>query len=165
MYKSFIQRVKTKQDVYKLQDELDLLLKALYQNKDKYDDILLNSIRNWVGQLISEEVSKNQISIEDYLQGLKKELEIVKVINLTISFEPTSSAIEHICNWARQNLDQQIVIDFITDPKIIAGAIISYKGKYIDLSLLTKFNESFDELIQKISQRPTITRQKVNLNS
>jgi hypothetical protein len=159
MYNAFIQKVKTRQDVYKLQDEVDLLLKALYQNKDKYDDVLNNSIRNWVAELILEEVEKNKVSIDNYLQGLKRQLESVKAINLTISFEPTPSAIENICNWVRQNLGQGIVINFVIDPKIIAGAIISYKGKYIDLSLLTKFNESFDELIRNIPQKAATTKE------
>ena len=153
MYSEIIQQLRTKEETYQLLDEVDLLLKTIYQNTSMYDDVLCNDIRKWVKDMITNEMEKEKKGKEEYLEGLKGDIDKLKVLDLNISFEPSSSTVDHVSSWVRQNLGETIIINFIYDPKIIAGATISYNGRYIDLSLLTKFNQSFAEISGKIIQQ------------
>jgi hypothetical protein len=153
MYSEIIKRLRTKEETYQILDEVDLLLKTIYQNTSKYDDIIINDIRKWVKDMITSEIEKEKIDKEEYLKGLKEVINKLKVLDLTISFDPSSSTVNHISSWVRQNLGETVIINFIYDPKIIAGATISYNGRYIDLSLLAKFNQSFEEISGKIIQQ------------
>jgi hypothetical protein len=153
MYSEIIQQLRTKEETYYLLDEVDLLLKTIYRSTSKYDDVLINDTRKWVADIITNEMEKEKIGKEEYLKGLKGEINKLKVLDLTISFEPSNSTVNHISSWVKENLGETIIINFINDPKIIAGAMISYNGRYIDLSLLTKFNQSFAEISGKIIQQ------------
>ena len=153
MYSEIIQMLKTKEETYQILDEVDLLLKTIYHYSTMYDEVLNNDIRKWVKDMVTNEMEKEKIGKEDYYKGLKEAIDKLKVLDLTISFEPTGSAVDHISFWVKENLGEEIIINFIHDPKIIAGATISYNGRYLDLSLLEKFNQSFKEISENIIQQ------------
>ena len=153
MYSEIIHKLSTKEETYQLLDEVNSLLNSLYQSTTDYDDVLINGTRKWVADMITNEMEKEKIGKEEYLKGLKVEINKLKIMDLTISFEPSSSTVNHISSWVKENLGESIIINFINDPKIIAGATISYNGRYIDLSLLAKFNQSFAEISGKIIEQ------------
>jgi len=69
------------------------------------------------------------------------------LIKLEIAFEPSEDFLLNIKKWLKENVQQETVLQIKTNPNIVAGLIIEYQGKYLDLSLAKKI----DEIIETIT--------------
>jgi hypothetical protein len=150
MFSQILSRLEQKSDIDLLRQEVDLMLDALYMQEGKYLELVRSEVRNWVLQAVDEEIASLGISREKYLKDLQEALTKFNLLELKVAFEPTSSNIENIHNWARKNISEYIVLELIYDPKLIGGAIITYKGKYLDLSLVKKFDLAFKEITSNL---------------
>ena len=127
--------VYTKDDLAKTSEEVDLLEKALY-----YTDPLIfeKTLKEEVGESFSLVLkalfAKNQDK-KQILKDLKASLANFQTLDLKIAFEPSQATLEKITTWAKANLGELVVVNCEFDPQIIAGAEISFAGKYTDASL------------------------------
>ena len=143
MYEALLDKLKTKEEVAVLEVEVEDLLANLYKITNDFDTTLKGSVRAWVYELVSVEISKSNVDKVKYFEDLKTELSKFKVLELTLAVEPNYSLIENIHDWLRQNIGKGIVIDVDYDSSVIAGSIISFNGHYLDLSLRKSFDEVF----------------------
>ncbi len=63
-----------------------------------------------------------------------------KVLELTVAYSLSQSYLESLLLWARENIDPRIELTVKVDSGVVAGAIISYQGRYLDLSLGPKLD-------------------------
>ena len=64
-------------------------------------------------------------------------------MKLTLAFEPDRTSLQKIWLWASQNIAKNIVLDLDYDSQLIAGAVITWNGKYRDASYLPKYVSEF----------------------
>ena len=57
------------------------------------------------------------------------------VLKIHLAFLPTPSFIKELSDWLKRNLKRKVLLDVEVNPAIVGGAILEYKGKYLDLSL------------------------------
>jgi hypothetical protein len=146
MYSDFIAQIRTVEEMYQLQEEIELLKECL-DTKDNWD--LETSLSGKVRAKFAEIFRKGLSGSSDrlsYLNGLSDNLNALKVLKMTLAFEPTSSFIDKLNYFVRQNAGKDIILDIISDPTIGGGAIITYEGNYRDFSLV-RFMEI--ELVQR----------------
>lgn len=101
-------------------------------------------------ELISflEEIAQKKFQKEEGVLKLEKKLQSLPEIKLEIAFSPEDDFLNKISQWLEKELGQKIILDITCNPKIVAGAIIEYRGFFRDFSLAKKI----DKLIsQKIS--------------
>lgn len=79
------------------------------------------------------------------LESVKKALAEALVLGLTVAVKPSPAFLAKIGRWLRDEIDQRVVLDIKVDPLIIAGAIISFEGKYLDLSAGKRLGEWFEK--------------------
>ena len=113
----------TKDQVDILKHEIDILMNSKYQSKQS--------------ELVREstllELEKRKITPEDWL----KELNVLKVLKMTIASEPTRSNVVAYVAWVKKNLGEDVILDISVNPNLIAGAQIVWNGKYQDYSKST----------------------------
>lgn len=146
MYSELLSHIRTKSDVWQLEDEVDLLLDHLYKGKaGDFDLALKKDVRSWVSELLTSAFASPDSKKDDYLRGLKVAVEKLRELKLTLAFEPTQNSIEKIHDWVRKNIGEGVILDITFNPTIFAGAIVIFEGEYRDLSLRNKFKEQFEQ--------------------
>lgn len=146
MNSKLLLKVRTVDEKEKLASELSILMDSLYKNKgDGLDSALNTQVRQWVAELVREEAGQDLNNINNYLKTVNSNLEKLKILNLTLAFEPTEASIDKIIKTIRESGDLDIILDFSYEPKILGGAIISYKGEYRDLSLKRVYEAEYEE--------------------
>lgn len=144
MYSEILSRVRTKREAEILAEEIAKLIESLYKTREgTYEAVLGASVRAWVASELKTLFAKEGLNKEETLRDLKDRLEKVKVLKLELAFEPTQDAISKIHEWAKANVDENILLDLGYNPAILAGTIITFKGKYGDYSLRKKLDEEF----------------------
>ena len=136
MSSQLLTKLRTKEDLEILKGELDLLENALYQTDKKYDDVIHNDIRSWVSEIILNESIKTEMPV--YIKELKNDLANIPIISASINFEPSTSFLELISDWLKKYVNEKMVVDLLLNSSTLGGIQLSYKGKYIDLSLRKK---------------------------
>lgn len=86
-------------------------------------------------------INKNPETIQSFFNNLKKSLLAIDQIKIIISFKPKQTFINKIKSWLEKELNQNLIIDFIHNPEIVAGAIIEFQGKQFDYSLIQKIKQ------------------------
>jgi hypothetical protein len=151
MYSEILANIRTKEDAWALEQEIDILLNKLYSVKaDEFSHALEHDVRSNVALIIKSSIEKARIDRDKYLQGLKNELKKLKEIQLTLAFEPTDATLEKIFLWVRENVGKGIILDINYSKTISGGAVIIHKGKYRDYSLKKLIRNDLDNNKQKV---------------
>lgn len=151
MNSQIITKLRTKEDLDLLQGELELLKNSLYQKDRNYKEVLENDIRSWVSEIVTSE--SKEAGIEKYLEDAEAGLKSVSIVSAVIAFEPSDSFINRFSVFIKTNVSPNAVIDFLFNRELLGGIQLSYRGKYIDLSLRGRVAKEFDdpELLKKFS--------------
>jgi len=93
-------------------------------------------------------------AIKSFLDKIANNISNLPTATLTLAVEPDKEALQEISDWFPLNLKKQVLIEIQVEPRLVAGAIISYKGKLIDASIRSMF---FDTKPAKpdVQQKPT----------
>ncbi len=151
MYSEILSNIRTKEDAWALEQEIDILLDKLYSAKaDEFSHALEHDVRSNVALIIKSSIEKARIDRDKYLQGLKNELKKLKEIQLTLAFEPTDATLEKIFLWVRENVGKGIILDINYSKTISGGAVIIHKGRYRDYSLKKLIRNDLDNNKQKV---------------
>jgi len=138
-----LSKLRTKDDLDILRGELDLLENALYQTNTLYNDVIKNDIRSWVSEIILREGKED---LKGYIKKIKADLLKLPVLSASINFEPSNSFIEKMSIWLKKNIDEKIVVDLLMNTASLGGIQLSYRGKYLDLSLRKKISAELSNL-------------------
>ncbi|MBI5122400.1 F0F1 ATP synthase subunit delta [Candidatus Roizmanbacteria bacterium] len=89
-------------------------------------------------------------NIKAFLTKLQDEVTNLSIMPITLAFEPKEQTLKALSDWFQVNLKKQVLFEIAVDKKLIAGATITFKGKFKDFSIKEKFNEIVkNSIIQK----------------
>ena len=142
MVSELLQRLRTQDDLEILRGELDVLRNAIYQSGTNYSDVLKNEVRGWVSEIIGRE-SKDR-DIKKYFDEIDKSLSSAPVLAVAISFEPSEKFVEKLSTWLKENISKDLVVDILFNTQLIGGIQLSFRGKYLDLSLRKKIAKELE---------------------
>lgn len=149
IYFDLITSIKTTEEKYRLSSEIDDLVTSIFKTESQSFDNALRDISVNFANKIKETFKKNRLDmankevIRHFLMKLKELLEKLRIIRLTIVFEPTLQTIENIHNWISSSLGEGYILDIETNQKILGGAIITFNGKYKDFSVKKNLEDFF----------------------
>lgn len=149
-YQGLIELTQTTDDVVKLDEEIDLLLQSIYHvDKDMIEDTLERMVRIRVAmeirKIIKQTASSRKEDIKILLSNAYRTICALPILKLTLAFEPSEAVIGNLSRWARQNLAAGILLDLSLDRSVLGGSVISYNGKFYDLTLKKKLQAVFDK--------------------
>ena len=74
------------------------------------------------------------------------------VLSLVVAFEPNEETFKLLSEWLLLNIHKQVLLDITIDTKLIAGATVSFNGKYVDCSIKPKFDQIFQDTLMNKPQ-------------
>ncbi len=73
-----------------------------------------------------------------WLDGLEEQLGQLPELSLTLAFEPDDDFLDRLAKWAKDNLGQEVVLDWKRQRQILGGAQVAFGGKYGDYTVRHK---------------------------
>lgn len=148
-FQNLIKEIITKEDLILFFEEIKIVENFIFKEfkiplSEKVKGKVREEFRKELKKLEDEgAISKSPDQQFSFFEELKKELQKIPQVKLEIAFEPSQNFLLKIKGWFKERNNQEIILDITKNPEIVAGAIIEYQGKYIDLSLVKKLNELF----------------------
>jgi hypothetical protein len=134
--------IQTRSQLELLAKETDILIDSLYRSGDQdFDHKLRSAVRISTAAMIGE-MQGSQSDMKRLLEDFKESLSNAEYFQITLAFEPTQKFVGQIVSWVRENINSKAILDINYDSNLIGGAQLSYKGKYVDLSLRKKLSET-----------------------
>lgn len=99
----------------------------------------------------------NVTDLKDFFVKMQQYITIVPVLSLTIAFEPKEKTLEVIAQWFVSQLKKQILLEITVNPDIVAGATITYKGKFLDYSIKPLFEKTATDILAAPAQQQMST--------
>jgi len=88
--------------------------------------------------------------------ALKKKLDVhgLQVVDLTCAITPTYAFLTRLGENLKKKFGAKTILRVAVDSSVVGGAIVSYKGRYVDLSLKKKLEKYFldkkEEILKKL---------------
>jgi F0F1-type ATP synthase delta subunit len=153
MYSELTLLARTEDERQILKEELETLWAALFKKEGGFEEVLVQSVRPQTSEAIKTLISEGRIEDKaKFFEGAIKELESLKILELTVAFEPKGASVERIWQWVRRNVGEGIILRFGVDRSIGAGAIVVFGGKFRNYSLKKLLDSYFESSKQSLNQ-------------
>lgn len=86
-------------------------------------------------------ISKNPEANQIFFENFKNYLLNLPQIKIVIAFLPREEFLKRISHWLNKEMKQKVILDLVSDPKIVGGAIIEYQGKRLDFSIAKEIDK------------------------
>lgn len=133
---SVLAKIRTREDLEYLVSDLEELRVNLYKVKNGH------SIPEIIRSEFDRAPDKNA-----FLETMRKLLITARVMELTVPSYLEEDAINKISAWVKRNISENVVLKLKVDESLMAGALISYNGKFKDYS----FKEALTETVKNIT--------------
>lgn len=124
-------------------DQLILGIKKVLSNLDQPNQSPENLIGQYLPASVSKSVNVDQFNLnpKKFLNDLATVVDAIPVLSMVIAIDPSQHLIQSVREWWLKNFNNQVLLDVEIDSEIIAGAQISFGGKFVDLSFRSKLKE------------------------
>ncbi|OGH19174.1 MAG: hypothetical protein A2868_00020 [Candidatus Levybacteria bacterium RIFCSPHIGHO2_01_FULL_40_15b] len=139
-YPNILSTIKTVEDRNRLYSEIEVVSAAIYKEGELMK-VLSSQVSRTLAEHIGNETSTEALSRK--ISDLKKSLDGLVVVKLTLAFEPSTSTIDKILAFLRQNFGEQTILELRFESKILGGVIFEFKGLYKDYTLKSRLEEVF----------------------
>lgn len=128
---SILSKIKTREELDNFVKELDDLGESLYKR---------------VSSVLPPEIVKAEWASADnkkkFLEGIKEELGSARFLEMTVPTQLAAPIVEKIAAWVKDNVGADVVLDLDVESEIMAGAQMSFEGKFKDYSLKEEIEEA-----------------------
>jgi F0F1-type ATP synthase delta subunit len=136
------------EDIYKTDFDLekDLIKHFGIKKKDQFITLLRDNKVN---------IFANS-DLETFINTIQDKIANLPILSLTIAFEPNEETLNVLSEWLFLNIHKEVLFDINIDTKLIAGAAISFNGKYADCTIKSRFDQIFKDVIANNPHQPII---------
>lgn len=131
----------TEEKRWALEEERIKIEKEKWELKEK-----LKKLKEDLEKLNLEKREDEKKEIFFFLRTIRDHLLSLPQISVEVAFNLPEKTILKIINWFEENLKKKFILNFKVNPKIIGGAILEYKGKIFNLSLLKEIRKEIERL-------------------
>ena len=93
--------------------------------------------------------TQSQTALKGFFDKLREDMQKIPVLPLTIAFEPKTQTLKMLSDWFALTMQKQVIFDIVVDQKIIAGATITFQGKFGDYSIRQQFEKIVSDVLTK----------------
>lgn len=138
MYEAVFQLIETKEDKLKVLNAISKYRSSAYMLNQK------KSGGNRIDSAIDEVIGRvSDSQKETTLRELEAKVSALKILELTISYDPPAEHVSEFAGWVKKNIGSDFVLDLGVDQSILGGAKVTFDGFYTDQSLKKAFGELF----------------------
>lgn len=95
--------------------------------------------------------------VKNFLQQIMTTAASTPTVELTLAFEPTEEILMSLSQWFLMQLKKQVTFAITVDYSLIAGAKITFNGKYKDYSLKPLFDQIVNTPLPDLQSASTST--------
>lgn len=144
----FFEHILTLEDALYFKEKIIKLQQLVFKSSGLLSEKAKNLGEEKLVEIILKAEGEKKIFSEpetqfNFLEELQKKLESLPVLKITLAFLPSRKSIERIVNFIRKESGEKIILDIFIDPEIVGGAILEYRGKYLDFSLKNEVKKFF----------------------
>lgn len=139
------ENLKTKEDLVEKIDSLNSLRMLVFKDNSVDKTALNQAYLAAFGRNIDENLSSNREALSTLIDQTQNYLESLKVVNLTLAFEPSHEFLLRLKKFFQEALGQTVVINLVVNPTIIGGVILENNGKYLDYSSAAILDSAFQD--------------------
>lgn len=150
MYSELLSIIQTTDDLKIFKRELQDLRGSLFNANEDFNSVLNSKVRKDISQIIGKILAEQKIDSKTLLDNIESETEKLKVVKITLAFEPSAQSLAAIYQWFLDNIGQNVILDIYHNPNILGGVQVSMDGKYFDGSLISKVNEIIKKGYEKV---------------
>ena len=151
----FTEKVHTREELSVLLDQIDEAARFVYKGGDivfseKIKGVASEEFRGVIASL--EGAGKFPVGDEEqseFFKDLKKYLEVLPVVRLTIAFSPSQDFITGLSEWLKKEAGKRIILEILVKEDLVGGLIVEYGGEYRDYSLARKLDELLEKNVVK----------------
>jgi hypothetical protein len=151
-FQPIIAQVKTTNEAAELLLHIDTILARIYTLESQpFEKIAYASLDPQIAKVIHETFASFRLSwshseeVKNFFSNLKDAIRRCAVITITLAYKPSSESITALSLWTRTNIDANTLLEINLDHDLIGGAIVVYKGNYLDLSVKKSLNDYFQK--------------------
>jgi len=93
--------------------------------------------------------------VQEFLKKLQETASSLPIVSLAIAFEPTEETLQALSRWFLSTLNMHVLFDIQLDTALIAGATITYNGKFKDYSIRPVWDNIVQRSLHPDMQKPT----------
>lgn len=140
---------------------LSLIAQAIYHTNFSLENALMEQFGIAKKDAFMTMLRDNNIQSEansdiiTFFTKIQEKITNLPLLTLTIAFEPKPSTLQSLSEWFMLQLKRHVLFDITVDSTIIAGATITYNGKYKDYSVKPIVDRFLAEPTQQVAQ-PTV---------
>ncbi len=127
-----LDNIKTKKQLLYLQVLLEQVLVASSEDHRLFKLKILDVFN------ISLPEKLNSLQAREYINNLLSLIASISIITLHLPIEPRDKFIDELHTLCSMYVSSKFVLEFIINPEILGGLIISYEGLYLDLTVKRK---------------------------
>lgn len=151
IFEEFAKRIKTTEEVAFFLDEISFLQKIIFKERKVP---LIERSRGKISQefwKLIENLEKENLMPKDpegqflFFEKFKEYLKNLPKMKIEIAFLASDQFLKRVTDYLEENFGQKIILDLTFNPKIVAGAIIEFSGKYLDFSLAKEIEKIFQK--------------------
>jgi len=158
-FKPFTEKVKTRENLISLLDEIDEAKRLAYVGEqtialsDKLVGKVSEEFRATVADLEKEGLFPTSRREQNaFLTKLEKYLSGLPTIRLIFAFTPSEEFLDRLSTYFEKATGKKTVLDILVKEEIVAGAVIESGGEYRDYSSLKKLEEVLGQYSQKVDR-------------
>lgn len=141
MYSSILGKVRTKGEAAALLRFIDILSNSLYKtDKTRYEEVVKKLPGGELTGELVDQLEKTQDRGE-WLKGLREEVKKMRILRLEVAVELPEVGWSEINEWVKTKVGNDVVMELETDVNLVAGAKITFGGRYWEKSLAGKLDE------------------------
>lgn len=121
---------------------------------EKKQSLLSESDLMWLKSLPPDfSKSINQDNVYTVFEDLEKKINSMSVLTMYLTFEPDELSLTQIGEMTRKTFSNlTLILDIKYDPRLLAGAALSFKGMYRDYSLRSRIEERKLAILQSFKK-------------
>lgn len=99
---------------------------------------------------------ESQSDLKTFLGKLSEKVLSLPILTLTVAFEPKEKTLQALSEWFFLNNKKQVLFEITVDATIIAGATMTFEGKYVDYSIKQRFHDKVKKIMDLLfMQKPS----------
>ena len=104
--------------------------------------------------------TESHSDIKNFLGKLSEKVQSLPTLTLNIAFEPKEKNLKALSDWFYLNNKKQVLFELNVDPTLIAGATLTFEGKYVDFSIKERFSKIVKNVMTKTFEKKELPGQE-----
>ncbi|HUD44562.1 MAG TPA: F0F1 ATP synthase subunit delta [Patescibacteria group bacterium] len=150
LFTPFLTQLRTTAEANNVVEQIDEITNMFYKdNQIPISKLLSDRFPSDLSSTLEIILKNNNLTegnptvLKTFFERLQTAVRSCDVLSLTLAHNPTQTLLNNLSTYAKQTFGNKTILEINLDPTLIAGAIVTFQGNYLDASIKRKLEEYF----------------------